>query len=115
MGGGGPPGAGVVFKIGAVAVQPATTADALGWLRMNFDKDSLGLAGGADMLTVGDIGNTLPCPSPGYQPKTLTRNGFSTTTSADGSLWLILGTDSGFEGTTTLYYDSIVATLRRGS
>jgi hypothetical protein len=114
IGGGGPPGTGVAFKIGAVAVQPATTVDALGWLRMNLDKDSLGLAGGADMSTVGDIGNTLPCPSPGYQPKTLTRSGFSATTSTDGSLWLILGTDSGFEGTTTLYYDRIVATLRRG-
>ena len=29
----------------------------------------------------------------------------------DGTLWLILGTDSGFEGLTTLYYDEITVVL----
>ena len=65
------------------------------------------------MKVVGDISNTLECPSPTYQPKTLTLTGFNVTTSDDGTLWLVVGTDSGFEGITTLYYDRISVTLRR--
>lgn len=29
-----------------------------------------------------------------------------------GEIWLLVGTDSGFEGKTTLYYEGIGATLR---
>jgi hypothetical protein len=29
----------------------------------------------------------------------------------DGTFWLLVGTDSGFEGTTTLYYQRIGVTL----
>ena len=31
------------------------------------------------------------------------------TPGADGSVWLIVGTDSGFEGRTSLYYTRVVA------
>ncbi|MDE0699169.1 MAG: hypothetical protein OXH61_00425 [Acidimicrobiaceae bacterium] len=34
-------------------------------------------------------------------------------TDDDGSVWLIVGTDSGFEGLTRLYYDRIAYTLTR--
>jgi hypothetical protein len=119
IGGGGAPGTGVLLKIGALAVEPVASPDSLGWLRMNLDKDSedtLG-TGGVDMKTAGDIGNTLPCivgSAAPYQAKTLTLSGFSVTSAADGTLWLILGTDSGFEGPTTLYYDRISIKLQPG-
>jgi hypothetical protein len=32
---------------------------------------------------------------------------FRVTSDADGSIWVIIGSDSGFEGATTLYYDAI--------
>jgi hypothetical protein len=79
---------------------------------LNLDKGNQSV-GGTDMKVVGDIGNTRPCPDATYQPKTLTLSGFSVPTAANGSLWLIVGTDSGFEGITTLYYDSIAVALRR--
>jgi hypothetical protein len=109
---GGAPGASLFFKIGAVPFEPATSLDELGWSRLNLDKGNQSV-GGTDMKVVGDIGNTRTCPDATYQPKTLTLSGFSVSTAADGSLWLIVGTDSGFEGITTLYYDSIAVTLRR--
>jgi hypothetical protein len=108
---GGAPGGSVFFKIGAVPFEPATSLDGLGWLRLNLDKGNQS-AGGADMKVVGDIGNTLACPDATYQPKTLTLSAFAVQTGANGSLWVILGTDSGFEGITTLYYDRVAVTLR---
>ena len=32
---------------------------------------------------------------------------FQITTDATGEIWLVVGSDSGFEGTTTLYYTQI--------
>ena len=32
---------------------------------------------------------------------------FRVTSNEDGSIWVIIGSDSGFEGSTTVYYDSI--------
>lgn len=108
---GGAPGTSVYFKIGAVPFEPTASLDSQGWLRMNLDKGNQSV-GGTDMQVVGDIGNTNTCPDATYQPKTLTLSGFSITSAADGTLWVILGTDSGFEGITTLYCDSIAVTLR---
>jgi hypothetical protein len=109
---GGSPGASVYFKIGASTIEPTSSLDYLEWLRMNIDKGTQS-TGGADMAVVGNIGNSLPCSGSSfpYQAKTLTLSGFSVTSASDGSLWIILGTDSGFEGITTLYYDRIVASL----
>ena len=44
--------------------------------------------------------------------KLLTRkNTVTATADADGSLWVVVGTESGFEATTTLFYKSISVTL----
>ena len=112
---GGSPGTSVYFKIGASPIMPTASLDGQGYLRMNIDIGNQSV-GGADMKAVGNIANTLPCsgnPFP-YQTKTLTLNGFSVSSAADGTLWIILGTDSGVEGITTLYYDRIAVTLQPG-
>jgi hypothetical protein len=36
---------------------------------------------------------------------------FEVTADETGAIWFIVGTDSGFEGLTTLYYDAISITL----
>ncbi len=64
------------------------------------------------MKMVGDLGNTKVCPDLTYEPKTFTLSDFPVTSTSDGRLWIILGTDSGFEGITTLYDDRIAVTLR---
>jgi hypothetical protein len=107
---GGSPGPSVHFKIGASAREPESSADSQGILRLNLDKGNQA-TDGADLKRVGDVGNTLVCPDPLYQRKTLELSDFAVTTAADGSLWLLVGTDSGFEGETILYYDKISATL----
>jgi hypothetical protein len=38
---------------------------------------------------------------------------FEVTADEDGVLWFIAGTDSGFEGLTTLYYDTITVVLEQ--
>ncbi|MNL52328.1 hypothetical protein D3C87_1754910 [compost metagenome] len=60
------------------------------------------------MKVIGDIGNGTD--KVGY--KLLTKTGeFKGKTDANGNLWLIFGTDSGFEATTTLYYTSVKVKL----
>lgn len=36
---------------------------------------------------------------------------YTVTASPDGELWLLVGTDSGFEGLTGIYYQRIAVTL----
>jgi uncharacterized membrane protein YgcG len=110
---GGAPGTSVAMKIGASATAPSTQLDNLGWLQLNLDKGNQS-NGGTDLEVVGNISNTLPCvtgsPAP-YQAKTLTLSNFRVTSSADGTVFAIMGTDSGFEGITTLFYDRVSLTL----
>ena len=55
--------------------------------------------------------NTFTCPSSTYQSKTVSLSGFAAHSSTDGDLWLLFGTDSGFEGITIYYVDRISVTL----
>jgi len=101
---GGAPGEGVQLKAGAVPFEPSTLPDRENWLRMNLDKGNQSL-GGEDMTAIGHIGK----PDDGTQNHAILVKAshgapLSATTSPDGSLWLVFGTDSGFEGRTELYY-----------
>lgn len=107
---GGAPGPSVYFKIGASPLKPMSALDSQGFLRLNLDKGNQSV-GGADLKLVGDLSNTLHCPDASYQAKTLSLASFSVQSSADGSVWVVVGTDSGFEGITVLYYDRITITL----
>jgi len=111
---GGAPGTSVYFKIGASATKPASSVDGQGILRLNLDKGQQSV-GGTDLNKVGDISNTLHCPDATYQAKALSLSNFTVRSAADGSVWLVVGTDSGFEGLTTLYYDKITVTLTPGN
>jgi hypothetical protein len=114
VGVGGAPGEGVTVKAGAVPFEPqAVVAPREGWLRMNLDKGNQAV-GGRDMLVIGNVAK----PEDGNgnyvllmrhlhgQPRTVTTGG-------DGSLWLIFGTDSGFEGQTALYYARLTVWINR--
>ncbi len=109
---GGAPGTSVFVKIGASRIAPSTQLDNQSWLRLNLDKGNQS-TGGTDLKAVGDIANSLPCVSgtAPYQRKALTLSQFPVTSTADGTVFLIVGTDSGFEGVTTLFYDRISTTL----
>jgi hypothetical protein len=111
---GGAPGESVYLKAGASSTEPRAIADADGSLRLNVDK-GIQSSGGANAQVLGNIANGLPECSPEAPFRLITRsnagNPLLTTTDERGALWLLVGTDSGFEGTTVLYYDTIRVTL----
>lgn len=104
VGVGGSPGESVYLKAGASAIEPIKVTSN-GYYQMNIDKGNQ-LSGGQDMVLVGNIASQ----STSFDYSLVERNNgasFTATSDANGELWLIVGTDSGFEGTTTLYYTEI--------
>ena len=104
---GGAPGESVVLKVGATPTEPARIVDATQYYRANFDHGSQ-LAGGRDALPVDNIATSnTNCALPRYELKVFDSAPLAVATSATGSLWLVVGVDSGFEGTTTVYITSV--------
>ncbi|MYF79129.1 MAG: PEP-CTERM sorting domain-containing protein [Chloroflexi bacterium] len=108
---GGSPGESVFVKAGASTVEPLAKEDGNRYLRMNSDKGNQS-RGGESMVVLGNVAH------PGvqkreYRIKALNNGGLhlSVTTDSEGAVWLIVGTDSGFEGLSGLYYDRIAYTL----
>lgn len=102
---GGSPGESVIIKAGATAEEPVSVEDEMGYYRMNIEKDNQ-TEGVADMVALGDFSNDTE--EDFYVLKTVNSHGkIQVTTNEDGELWLIVGTDSGFEATTTIYYNII--------
>ena len=111
---GGAPGESVYLKAGAAPREPANVVSG-GLVVPNFDKGNQA-QGGTEAVVVGDFAQLVPggdCVAPSYQFKTLTTNGAGPTVTSDatGRLWLVVGTDSGYEGNTRIYWREIAATL----
>ena len=116
VGVGGSPGESVYVKAGAVQYEPLTVSDEQNYLRMNIDKGNQA-SEGVDMINLGHIAHPdLEGVSLlKYQIKSLDsedRN-FEVTANDDGTLWFIVGTDSGFESITAIYYDRITIILTK--
>lgn len=111
---GGAPGESVHVKAGAAAAEPrpeVSHARGAPWYLLAVDKDSDGAHGGADAVRLGDVGNTRSsCTEWRWEMKSL-QNGPTLTMTADaaGRAWVFVGTDSGFESITSLYYTRIRA------
>ncbi len=81
---------------------------------MNIDKGNQE-QGGTDAIVVGNVANGLTdCFNLVYAMKTLqnTQDTFTARTDSQGTIWAIVGTDSGFEGETALYYAKIIVTVQ---
>jgi hypothetical protein len=116
MGIGGSPGESVYIKAGAVNREPELVTDDIDWLRLNLDKGNQATAG-EDMVNLGTAAN------PNIDLGTFTGEeytlmnlnnqmiSFTVTSDRDGSIWVLVGSDSGFEGPTTVFYHSIDITL----
>ncbi len=111
LGVGGTPGESVFVKSGASAQEPQPILSN-GYYVMSIDKGNQAL-GGKDAMVLGNIANSsTDCLRPVYEIKALDSAApLSVTTDAAGSVWLLVGTDSGFEATTSLYYRQFRATL----
>jgi len=107
---GGPPGESVYLKAGAANFEPKSEA-VDGFFEMNIDKGQQA-AGGKDAVVLGHVGNNSgDCTGNTWEYKTLTLDSFTVQTDVWSRIWLIIGTDSGFEGRTTLYYTNIKVKL----
>ena len=108
---GGAPGESVFVKAGASSVEPIVDEDDSGQLRINIDKGNQA-TDGQDMIVLGDVAHPEVVGEE-YRIKALDNSAqpLEVTTDAEGRIWLIVGTDSGFEGLTALYYAGIDFTL----
>ncbi|MFP3898572.1 MAG: PEP-CTERM sorting domain-containing protein [Dehalococcoidia bacterium] len=115
---GGAPGESVFLKAGACAVEPEAHLDpAMDYYLMNVDKGEGNSGEGPAATVAGNIANGLPAEEvdPGEAPYVSVERShvhtYSVTAGPEGELWLLVGTDSGFEGLTAIYYQCIEVTL----
>jgi hypothetical protein len=110
---GGAPGEGVYLKTGASGTAPLVQLVADHY-EVNFDKGNQAV-GGTEASIAGDIVNGTTDCSDTAPFRTIVRTHQHThlvRSNAAGEIWLIVGTDSAFEGLTQLYYQSVEATLQ---
>ena len=108
---GGSPGESVFVKAGASTAEPVAEEDSNQYFRMNIDKGNQA-RGGESMVVLGNVAHP-DVANREYRIKTLDNADMplSVATDGEGRVWLIVGTDSGFEGLTRLYYARISYTL----
>ena len=111
VGVGGSPAEAVYIKAGASTSEPLKVLDnSDNYYRMNIDKGNQA-QDGANMKLIGDFANGTE--SSAYNLVTLkTMISISVESNANGEIWLVVGTDSGFEGKTTIYYNKIKVILK---
>lgn len=105
---GGSPGGSVYVKAGVVTSDPAPAVGGDGYYRVSFDKGNQ--AGGGNALVVlGNIEKT-GSQDDSYEYKSF-QHECEVTTGDRAEAWVVIGTDSGFEGLTQLYYTNIRVTF----
>ena len=97
----------LAFGVGGISTQPGNTTDGDGWYRPNFTSElqsrlSNNVLNVAGTIGVGDDATDFTLINRNNKEEPV-----MVTASNKGELWLMMGTDSGFEGTTTLYYTAI--------
>ena len=115
---GGSPGEAVLLKAGASTAEPEVYLDPdANYYVVNVDKGLGNDEGGEVASVIGDIANGLSAEEvdlenpPYVSLKRCHAHEYTVTASPDGELWLLVGTDSGFEGLTAIYYQRIAVTL----
>jgi hypothetical protein len=115
---GGSPGDSVYMKLGAATNEPLTVTDpADNMLRLNFDFGQQS-QGGAGAIVVGTLANSKSCDVSVEAPwelKTVTTQGepLRARTDADGTLWVVAGSDSAFEGRSDWYLTRLQVRLEK--
>ena len=104
---GGSPGESVYVKAGASTIEPNTVEGSDRHLRMNIDKGNQSI-GGESMVVLGNVANPEVAGTE-FRIKTLDNMDMPLNVETDngGRAWLIVGTDSGFEGLSVFYYARI--------
>lgn len=111
---GGSPGSSVYVKAGFVTEEPETQVMDDGHIRLaNVDKGNQSQSG-SDMKVLSNIEKDSGDSSSDYEYKNI-YGYFFVKTDAEGSIYFVMGTDSGFEGLTKLYYDNMQLTIRQAT
>ncbi len=111
IGVGGSPGESVFLKAGATTNESLKVLDnSDNHYRMNLDKGNQG-QDGENMKVIGNFANGTDLSV--YQLKVLkTISPINTVSNSTGEIWIIVGTDSGFESTTTIFYNTIKVNIK---
>jgi hypothetical protein len=111
IGVGGAPGEAVWIKAGAVSIEPMKVLNnSENFFRVNIDKNNQSNSG-RDMKVIGNFANGTDANI--YKIKQLsTTTPITVQANTQGEIWLLIGTDSGFEAKTTIFYNSIKATIK---
>ena len=108
---GGSPGEGVFLKAGAVPNEPKKVIEG-DYYRMNIDKGNQGNQG-EDMRVIGNI--AVAATTDTYtlisRSNSASNQSMMVRTNSKGELWLIVGTDSDYEGVTSIYYTGVNVVL----
>jgi hypothetical protein len=112
---GGAPGFSVYLKAGASPVEPLSVLQSDNHYRMNVDigVQSQSGANASVMSTIENGSNDCRGDAPFRSLLRAHRHPVPVMSNEAGEIWLLVGTDSGFEGLTRLYYQSITARLTR--
>lgn len=108
MGIGGSPGSSIYVKAGAANKTFAPKLDDSGYFRANWDIGEQS-NGGKDATVVGNI-EKVDSDDDSYQFKDFSAQ-FEVTSDENGKIYILLATDSGFEGLTQIYFDDVVVKI----
>lgn len=114
---GGSPAESVYVKAGAAAEEPLpveSNESGSPMLVLSVDKGQQS-QDGANAVVIGNVAKTDGSEDEKYALKTLSGEAMTLTVTSnpDGTLWVFIGTDSAFEGITTLYYRRVKITLEQ--
>ncbi|KAA0989389.1 hypothetical protein [Dyadobacter aurulentus] len=110
VGSGGSPASSVYVKAGASLREPATRLQGTEYT-FTLDKGQQSQSG-ADGIVLGDLSNGTKDTTYVLVKRTNADKPFMIKANASGAIWFYVGTDSGFEGLTKLYYNRIRITAR---
>lgn len=114
MGIGGSPGSSVMVKAGFISEEPQLVMDDLNHIRFeNVDKANQSQSG-KDLKVVSNMEKESDDYSEAFEYKTIAYY-FRATTDEKGAVTLLIGTDSGFEGISVVYYSQVKLTVREAS
>jgi hypothetical protein len=114
LGIGGDPGANVYVKFGASPEEPLAVVGDDGQVTMNVDIGHQAQDGAAAQV-IGNIATSITdCHNEQYEVKELeTPAPLITRSDRSGTLWVFVGTDSGFEGKTSLIYTQVRVQIQK--
>ncbi len=113
IGSGGSPGESVYLKAGGSSYEPVPDLLPTRYISITIEKGNQS-EGGRQMGAVSNIANGGSCDEPTYVLlRKHYRHPFPIHSSPSGQLWIAVGTDSGYEGLTGIYYYQIRVQLSR--